>query len=506
VGNTYYDNNVGIGTTFVGGAGEAALSVMNGNVGIGTWVPAQLLDVKGTIRTTNFTMTGQTPLVGYVLTASDTSGDATWSSAGGLEGWTVSGGNVYTTVGSNNVGIGTTTPQGGLVVTNGNVGIGTWAPGSALIVQNGNVGIGTTAAVYALQVYGTTGSVFNTNAPYTYTNSFVMGGDTGTQNSKVAAITLKRFYYDPTGYAAEMAFYRDGGASGGQIAFSTNPDSGTGNLPIERVRITASGNVGIGSWGSNSQNNTFSVVGNIGIGTNQSSSFIQTSAPNGGMIVQGNVGIGSLTPGQVLDVTGTVRMTGFTMSSQSPLVGYVLTASDTAGDATWSSAGGIAGWTVSGGNVYTTTGSNNVGIGTSIPGGGLVVMNGNVGIGTWLPSAALNVMSGNVGIGTWVTSSTLSIQGSMASAVVTKTGAYLASANDYVILVNANSGSVTITLPAVASVPGREYIIKKIDSSANSVIIQANASELIDGQNSVTTTLQYQSYTIVSDGTQWDII
>src|SRR4029077_8392460 len=28
---------VGIGTTFIGGAGEAALSVMNGNVGIGTW-------------------------------------------------------------------------------------------------------------------------------------------------------------------------------------------------------------------------------------------------------------------------------------------------------------------------------------------------------------------------------------------------------------------------------------------------------------------------------------
>jgi hypothetical protein len=30
---------VGIGTSFVGGTGEAALSVMNGNVGIGTWVP-----------------------------------------------------------------------------------------------------------------------------------------------------------------------------------------------------------------------------------------------------------------------------------------------------------------------------------------------------------------------------------------------------------------------------------------------------------------------------------
>src|SRR5438132_150376 len=45
---------------------------------------------------------------------------------------------------SGNVGIGTTTPQGSLVVTNGNVGIGTWVPKAALIVQKGNVGIGDT--------------------------------------------------------------------------------------------------------------------------------------------------------------------------------------------------------------------------------------------------------------------------------------------------------------------------------------------------------------------------
>ena len=37
----------------------------------------------------------------------------------------------------------------------------------------------------------------------------------------------------------------------------------------------------------------------------------------------GNVGIGSTAPGQTLDVTGTVRAIGFTMSGQTPMSGYV---------------------------------------------------------------------------------------------------------------------------------------------------------------------------------------
>ena len=90
-------------TTPVGG-----LSVMTGNVGIGTWVPGMALDVIGTVRTQYFTMSGQTPMFNYVLTALDTSGDTTWSSPGGISGWTITNlTDVYETNGGN-VGIGTT--------------------------------------------------------------------------------------------------------------------------------------------------------------------------------------------------------------------------------------------------------------------------------------------------------------------------------------------------------------------------------------------------------------
>ena len=122
-----------------------------------------------------------------------------------------------------------------------------------------------------------------------------------------------------------------------------------------------------------------------------SATYANTAAPANGIIVSGNVGIGSLTPGQKLDVTGTIRTVYLTLSGQAPMAGYVLTASDSRGDTTWSSPGGVSGWTISGNNVYQTF-SGNVGIGTTLlTTSALTVMNGNVGIGTWIPSSPLAV-------------------------------------------------------------------------------------------------------------------
>ncbi len=56
--------------------------------------------------------------------------------------------------------------------------------------------------------------------------------------------------------------------------------------------------------------------------------------------------------------------------------------------------------------------------------------------------------------------------------VVTKTTDYNVKATDHVILCDASGGVMTITLPALATIPNEKiYHIKKIDSSANAVTV-----------------------------------
>ncbi len=82
-------------------------------------------------------------------------------------------------------------------------------------------------------------------------------------------------------------------------------------------------------------------------------------------IMGGNVGIGTLSPGSKLEVSGKTTTTNFQMTSGA-LNGYVLK-SDANGNATWSSTQNIdLDWISSAGQLY-TFGSPNVGIGTSSP-------------------------------------------------------------------------------------------------------------------------------------------
>ena len=75
-----------------------------------------------------------------------------------------------------------------------------------------------------------------------------------------------------------------------------------------------------------------------------------------------------------------------------------------------------------------------------------------------------------------------------------------------VILVNAASGAVTVTLPKAPDAKDFAFFIKKTDSSANQVIVTPVSGATIDGSATKTIFTQYSCITIVSDGTNWFII
>lgn len=87
--------------------------------------------------------------------------------------------------------------------------------------------------------------------------------------------------------------------------------------------------------------------------------------------------------------------------------------------------------------------------------------------------------------------------------VVAKSAAYTLAEGDDVLLANAASAGFTVSLPKAALYTGKKFIIKKIDSSSNLVILDADGSETIDGSTTQTLTTQWEANQIVSDGTGW---
>jgi hypothetical protein len=78
--------------------------------------------------------------------------------------------------------------------------------------------------------------------------------------------------------------------------------------------------------------------------------------------------------------------------------------------------------------------------------------------------------------------------------------------DDRTVLVDASGGARVVNLPTAASARYQQFTIKKIDSSVNTVTIDASGAETIDGAATAVILAQYVSFTIQSDGTTWWII
>jgi hypothetical protein len=261
------------------------MSIMNGNVGVGTWVPKAQLDVEGTLSIASFggnvgigtwvspenlTVAGIMQLqeaahpnyAYFVYPNSIVTGDTYDMEFNALTGNTSTGfvvinrngaGNQINGLalnGNGNFGIGTLSPGGGLVVMSGNVGIGTWIPAGALdiktgnniLIESGNVGIGSAAPGQILDVQGTLR---------------ILGGGSigiGTSLTSNSAVTVMS----------------------GNIGLGTWSPSALFEVGTQKVDILSNGNVGLG-----------------------------TIAPTGALEVEGgNVGIGTWSPGVKLQVNG----------------------------------------------------------------------------------------------------------------------------------------------------------------------------------------------------------
>ena len=103
-------------------------------------------------------------------------------------------------------------------------------------------------------------------------------------------------------------------------------------------------------------------------------------------------------------------------------------------------------------------------------------------------------------------SNNVGFAGRLDANVTTVIGTTHTAADEHVILVDDDTAAaaVTVTLPTAATAD-TIYHIKKIGSTAN-VTVDGNGAETIDGATTAVLTIQYESITLISDGTAWWIL
>jgi hypothetical protein len=542
-----------------------------GNIGIGTSAPTGKLDINGKTVTTNLQMTdGATN--GYVL-QSDALGNGTWVNANTLGALRYVG----TSYLGQNSGVGSTGNSEGTNSNLDNIGIGRGALNANTSGKN-NIALGLDA------MKNNTLGQFNVGVGYATLNA----NTTGTANLAIGHNAAQRNTIGQYNIALgswtlnENLIGNNNTILGYSAGFST---LGSGNVMIGHL-------AGFNETGSDKL-----YIDN----SNTSSPLIWGDFANNYLNFNANVGIGTASPTEKLEVLGKTKTTTFQMTNGAAN-NYVLT-SDASGNASWaaSASSSNSNWTLVGSNQFSNI-SGNVGIGTSSPSTKLHVVGnatlagtvnfnnnwnvqtgsdfyleksgtrymtvygtgGNIGIGTNTPTEKLEVAGtlmlsnttassdlqfnnatrptiypngtntptnlalqvrskgtgalqlngenagnveiaaggGNVGIGTTSPNSTVQINGSVAytiKSISSGSNATSLGASDYMVIYSGSISGNSLSLPTASSCAGRVYMI--VNHSTSSVIV-TNTYLVANGTASPTITAG-SKVQLVSDGSNW---
>jgi len=73
-------------------------------------------------------------------------------------------------------------------------------------------------------------------------------------------------------------------------------------------------------------------------------------------------------------------------------------------------------------------------------------------------------------------------------------------------LVNASGTDTIVELPDAATVSGLRFVVKKVDATANLVIVSGTLGQTIDGDPTAETDVQWDFFEIQADENNWYIV
>jgi hypothetical protein len=126
-------------------------------------------------------------------------------------------------------------------------------------------------------------------------------------------------------------------------------------------------------------------------------------------------------------------------------------------------------------------------------------------VSDWLSKIVSTWNSHDAGASQW---SAFSTNGPLNTGINIVSTAYTVTNQDQIILVNATSGAIAITLPPAASVLGTHYTIKdwKGNSATHNITISAASGQTIDGSSTFVMGTNYETVRLVGDGSNWATI